>query len=64
MAKWEKALTFSLSMQLPYLMDASIQKISHSWRRNRERRKREDTSDMRMEKFRNTGTQRDEIPIW
>ena len=48
-------------MQLSYRMDAKIQ-VPDSRRRNRESSRREDTSDMRMERRRNTGTQRDERP--
>ena len=48
-------------MQLPYRMDAKIQ-VPDSRRGYRESSRREDTSDMRMERCRNTGAQRDERP--
>jgi len=57
----EEACACGLSMQLPYRMDAEIQ-VPDSRRRNSKSCRREDTRDMRMERGRNTGTQRNERP--
>ena len=57
----EEASICGLSMQLPYRMDATIQVSDFRWG-YRESSRREDTSDMRMERCRNTGAQRDERP--
>ena len=57
----EEACACGLSMQLPYRMDAEIQ-VPDSRRRNSEKSRREDTSNLRMERCRNHGTQRNERP--
>ena len=57
----EEACTCGLSMQLPYHIETKIQ-VPYSRRGYRENSRREYTSDMRMERCRNTGAQRNERP--